>query len=1202
VAGSDDFEDLMLGRIPAGSETELANYYHKLSSYTPLPPQAWAKSWLFAGGCYFAQRQDYVAFFDSLEAYMPDDVKVSRFYRYDFPATDAGDAQACHAILDSLDSGKLFLLYSGDGDKWDWGGRHERVFRSDLIDNLDNAGRLPIVISISCSNGWFDNATDPYKDGGFDCFAERLLTEPERGAIACLASSREAGGSASTVFAPEIIKSAYVNGSTFLGELILEAKIRHLANLGPVILVRQFNLFGDPCLNFDLNELPLASPDLLIRPYSIETSPDFPRPGRPIEISADIWNASGVSVQEFTVSLYSGHPDSGGAVIESQTCEDFWGWEKRRISFVVEDVDAGALSFSIVADAPDEIPELDESNNLVTVATYVYPFQSGYPIKVGGGVKGHVIADLDGDGGLDILVTSGGTYAAALDGKGSFIWVKDDMGLAQVFGGVEPSAFDLNGDGATEAILKTKSSLLVAEGATGNTIWQRYTEYPVVSPVVSDLDGDGSFEILMSTYDFTFSRVYAFDASGAYIWSHQIPTYHERITDMVVCDTELDGHKDVLVSSDHGDVLCLKCGAGAPTIGWDEHISDASISCMAAGDLNRDGLIDVVAAGSTTVYVLDAQNGSVEESIPVSATPGHMAIGDLDGDLNLEVVCTAPSGRIMTIDGSTVSLDITTQCTPVGSPVVADLDRDGVGEIIVTMEQGRVRIIRASGENFIAPVPMKGLCPSGPNTQDLDGDGNIEILAGSSDSLLFVLDMGIDGGRVDWLCEGGGPCRTGLYAQPVFGSITGDLALSGRVDVVGDLVVADSGNLVIERGSDIRFVCDDVSPSGSAAGKCEIHVEGSLISVGEPTALVNLGPWVCPNDRDDWMGIVLESGSSATITRSRIFGAVTGVECLSSDAYISECLITDCTVGLKVTEAAPRIDNNVVTLNNYGISTNEAPAIIVGNEVSENLYAGIVLSTSSDAVLKDNEIEHTTQGHGISCYSSEPSILGGNRIHHNSLCGIYLSNSSPTVDSCWIAFNGDCGIKAAYYSDPVISKTTIAANRIGVSVFVFADPVLGDSASMLGGQNDIWQNSQYALYNATANEIKAQMNWWGSDPPDPSAFVGGVDYSGWLSMPPAGVKDGPNDFDFAIAAFPNPFSHTAFLSMTAGEAQLPLDLAIYDVRGRLVRRLARITAPGEARVEWDGTDDFGNPAGPGIYYLAVRSRVGTRTSRLVLVR
>jgi parallel beta-helix repeat protein len=497
---------------------------------------------------------------------------------------------------------------------------------------------------------------------------------------------------------------------------------------------------------------------------------------------------------------------------------------------------------------------------------------------------------------------------------------------------------------------------------------------------------------------------------------------------------------------------------------------------------------------------------------------------------------------------------------------------------------------------------MKGFCQSGANTGDVDLDGNIEILAGSCDSLLFVLDLGIEGGRTDWPCMGATVTRTGLCAQPVFGTVSNEIMLSGRIDVVGDVKVDSTGCLLFGRGSEVRFVCDDVSPTGSSAGKCEIEVEGELIAVGSSTAMISMGPIANPCGMDEWMGILLKAGSSATLTKTSIFGAVTGIECQTSDAYISECMIYGCMLGLKITEAAPLIDHNTLSGNNYGISTNQATPIIVSNDVTGSLYAGVVLSTSSDAVLEDNLIRYTTQGHGISCYSSSPSILGGNRIHDNSQCGIYLSNSSPTVDSCWIAFNGDCGVKAAYYSDPVFTKTTIAENRIGLAVYVYANPVLGDTSLMVGGQNDVRQNSQYALYNATPNQIKAHSTWWGSDPPDPSIFVGNIDYSGWLSTSPAGVEGHTDNTALVLDLYPNPFAHRVVLSMSVSKTHLPVGVAVYDVRGRMVRRMAQVTDPGEVRVEWDGKDEFGNPVASGTYYLAVRSKTGTHTTKIILIR
>ncbi len=52
----------------------------------------------------------------------------------------------------------------------------------------------------------------------------------------------------------------------------------------------------------------------------------------------------------------------------------------------------------------------------------------------------------------------------------------------------------------------------------------------------------------------------------------------------------------------------------------------------------------------------------------------------------------------------------------------------------------------------------------------------------------------------------------------------------------------------------------------------------------------------------------------------------------------------------------------------------------------------------------------------------------------------------------------------------------------------------------------------------------------------------------------------------------------------------PAALTVYDVQGRLVRRLftGRLTA-GEHAVVWDGADELGRRAGSGVYFARLLS-------------
>ncbi len=62
------------------------------------------------------------------------------------------------------------------------------------------------------------------------------------------------------------------------------------------------------------------------------------------------------------------------------------------------------------------------------------------------------------------------------------------------------------------------------------------------------------------------------------------------------------------------------------------------------------------------------------------------------------------------------------------------------------------------------------------------------------------------------------------------------------------------------------------------------------------------------------------------------------------------------------------------------------------------------------------------------------------------------------------------------------------------------------------------------------------------------------------------------------------------------------EIAIYNVNGRLVRRLSEMLSSGESSLTWDGMDDRGGRAASGVYFAQVQANAETGKGKLVLVR
>lgn len=83
---------------------------------------------------------------------------------------------------------------------------------------------------------------------------------------------------------------------------------------------------------------------------------------------------------------------------------------------------------------------------------------------------------------------------------------------------------------------------------------------------------------------------------------------------------------------------------------------------------------------------------------------------------------------------------------------------------------------------------------------------------------------------------------------------------------------------------------------------------------------------------------------------------------------------------------------------------------------------------------------------------------------------------------------------------------------------------------------------------------------------------------------------------------PNPFNPTTTISFDVPRAG-PVSLAVFDVRGRLVRTLVDASLEvGRHRVTWDGRDAHGAAAASGVYFARLRDATARKTIKMVLAK
>jgi hypothetical protein len=430
------------------------------------------------------------------------------------------------------------------------------------------------------------------------------------------------------------------------------------------------------------------------------------------------------------------------------------------------------------------------------------------------------IGDLDGDGKRDVVVAQQGTTDLLVFpgvGDGTLKAPITVAGPAGTSGVMYLSATDVNADGAADLVYFTNDGtssgelFVLTNTKKGDFSFNTPYRRPGLGAhtiAVADFTGDGKPDVLKLGDEVSGPTlfVYAGAGDGTFNASYSL-TPPRGITELVVADVNGDGKSDAVVARGVGPApigVFLGTATGLSTI---VDVTGGTTRRLAAGDMNGDGKVDLLAHDGTGAVSLLAGNGDGSFQAPRLATAravSRMALADLDGDMKQDLIGVARGGSperglfVLINDGSGVFRDAGSLGTGTAPSAARlnDVNGDGRTDVIAaSYDTGQVSVQLGDGAGgFAAPKSFAvGKGPSAIEIADVSDDGKLDLLVTNYDGASVSVLLGKGDGSFEAARNfgtGNGPS----------GVAAGDTNADGKLDLIVSNYESDSVSVLLGTG------------------------------------------------------------------------------------------------------------------------------------------------------------------------------------------------------------------------------------------------------------------------------------------------------------------------------------------------------------------------------------------------------------------
>jgi len=292
-------------------------------------------------------------------------------------------------------------------------------------------------------------------------------------------------------------------------------------------------------------------------------------------------------------------------------------------------------------------------------------------------------------------------------------------------------------------------------------IFDAGSEYIWSSPALGDVNQDGLIDIvfgIMRSSDNLYVISYNPVDSQATVlpgWPRSL-NGNGLVSSPVLADIDQDGTLEIFAVSAFPAYLYAfhydGSGVYEPQTGLLKALYGSLRGTPAVGDLDRDGTFEIICCGgkeTDSLFVWD-RYGNYFPPFPVAIEPSQeysVVIGDILGDRKREICFYSgnPSNKLNLVDCNgdivwqhQVLADYNELC-----PAFGDIDRDGTPEIIFCYNDGLdagVLVLDSTGA-LLPGFPKRGHDAYPPVIADIDGDDDPELLCGSTEWNVYAYDQ-----------------------------------------------------------------------------------------------------------------------------------------------------------------------------------------------------------------------------------------------------------------------------------------------------------------------------------------------------------------------------------------------------------------------------------------------------------------------------